>query len=714
MSGQPNRKPQDADNFRDDYMNQLNLRAAVDDVNYQANKTYKATGALPPQSSMSDNRSTSEILADVARLKVELIAEFKPILKPQSAALLIQRIEQSPLNGDGSLLVFLAQNAKQIVPKLQMRYAKGIKGDEGDIETLKAFIENLYTELKDSTGSIKSFFDRPQNQSAELQMNSGDYKALIRQYDKIRLQLMAKRDPVINDLIDDISAIFKLMDNCYDMNQQTINEYTKKLVTLQNPRPYHVRDAQELLEFVSDIPNPSQLRALITQLDKSIKNSNPELSRTILTNILSILPTSPAKNLTLQRVPHDIRRYVTDPDEFIESMGGSQDDVSLGGVSFISDSSYNTASSTPSSSSAYTTASSSPSSGSAYTTASSAPSTTVIQPQQLPQPPTQSPATTGKLTQLALNCNIALYQLLDKALNVRVDNAEDEPNASDFGMTSDLELKKNITMTLGKYIQSQESSDPDYRTNMNLSKDMQSRLYNLIIHTYKQIVTTKNNMEILAIAQNIRDNVEGNTQKLKPELQSMGINGTGVKRGRGRPRVQGSGIATPKKFLVDKVDHSAGIKPDKKYIPFGKYYIHRHKLNDNILSFRHPSGVSVIGQPAHRVSDKLGNVVRDIVGGKVPSFNDLSGLTEDEKSYLYKVSKRAEIADKLSIPTPSKDAIEKDIHDFEVMKGEIMAGNDSVPLIKKFKLLLLRLSKSGTLPKADVQEIMEELLTLGY
>jgi hypothetical protein len=194
----------------------------------------------------------------------------------------------------------------------------------------------------------------------------------------------------------------------------------------------------------------------------------------------------------------------------------------------------------------------------------------------------------------------------------------------------------------------------------------------------------------------------------------MGINGTGVKRGRGRPRVQGSGIATPKKFLVDKVDHTTGIKPDKKYIPFGKYYIHRHKLNDNILSFRHPSGVSVIGQPAHRVSDKLGNVMRDIVGGKVPSFNDLSGLTEDEKSYLYKVSKRAEIADKLSIPTPSKDAIEKDIHDFEVMKGEIMAGNDSVPLIKKFKLLLLRLSKNGTLPKADVQEIMEELLTLGY
>ena len=86
MSGQPNRKPQDVDNFRQDYMNQLNLRASIDDVNYQANKVYKATGALPPQSSMPDTRSTSEILADITRLKVELIAEFKPLLNAQSAS----------------------------------------------------------------------------------------------------------------------------------------------------------------------------------------------------------------------------------------------------------------------------------------------------------------------------------------------------------------------------------------------------------------------------------------------------------------------------------------------------------------------------------------------------------------------------------------------------------------------------------------------------
>ena len=56
----------------------------------------------------------------------------------------------------------------------------------------------------------------------------------------------------------------------------------------------------------------------------------------------------------------------------------------------------------------------------------------------------------------------------------------------------------------------------------------------------------------------------------------------------------------------------------------------------------------------------------------------------------------------------------EDIHEFEVMKGEIMAGNDNKELIKKFKTHILRLSREGTLPKKEVSEIMEILLELGH
>ena len=103
-----------------------------------------------------------------------------------------------------------------------------------------------------------------------------------------------------------------------------------------------------------------------------------------------------------------------------------------------------------------------------------------------------------------------------------------------------------------------------------------------------------------------------------------------------------------------------------------------------------------------------------MIGGGTPSYNELAKLSEPEKVYLHKLTTRANIIDKFSIPTPSKDQQEKDIHEFEVLKGEIMAGNDSKELIKKFKLHLMKLSKNGTLPKKEVSEIMEELIEMGY
>ena len=78
------------------------------------------------------------------------------------------------------------------------------------------------------------------------------------------------------------------------------------------------------------------------------------------------------------------------------------------------------------------------------------------------------------------------------------------------------------------------------------------------------------------------------------------------------------------------------------------------------------------------------------------------------------MSKQADILDKFSIPAPSKDQEEKEIHEYEVMRGEIMSGNDNKELIKKFKLLIIKLSRRGALPKKEVSDILSELIELGY
>ena len=118
--------------------------------------------------------------------------------------------------------------------------------------------------------------------------------------------------------------------------------------------------------------------------------------------------------------------------------------------------------------------------------------------------------------------------------------------------------------------------------------------------------------------------------------------------------------------------------------------------------------------PSKRISQKLQKIIKHISGGGIPEHNDIQDLEDGEKDYLHKLISKSNLQDRLSVPAPSKDQEEKDFHQFEVMKGEIMSGNDSKELVKNFKVLILKLSKQNVLPKTEVNELMTDLLALGY
>ena len=70
--------------------------------------------------------------------------------------------------------------------------------------------------------------------------------------------------------------------------------------------------------------------------------------------------------------------------------------------------------------------------------------------------------------------------------------------------------------------------------------------------------------------------------------------------------------------------------------------------------------------------------------------------------------------DRLILPTPKKSDIDKEVDDFEIMKGEIMSGNDNKDLVRKFKSTILRLSNKGVIPKSQVKELLLELTEMGF
>ena len=144
------------------------------------------------------------------------------------------------------------------------------------------------------------------------------------------------------------------------------------------------------------------------------------------------------------------------------------------------------------------------------------------------------------------------------------------------------------------------------------------------------------------------------------------------------------------------IEPKLGIQQDPRYIKFGRFLVNTKKLKDNVLSLRREKGTPLQNFPVYKMSRPFSNVIQKILGQGIPDESDYFDLTDDEKRYLHKVSKASDLSTKIKIPTPNKDEDEKDLHLFNVYKGEIMAGNDSKELITKltqYKYIILHIIK---------------------
>jgi hypothetical protein len=190
-------------------------------------------------------------------------------------------------------------------------------------------------------------------------------------------------------------------------------------------------------------------------------------------------------------------------------------------------------------------------------------------------------------------------------------------------------------------------------------------------------------------------------------------------RGVGRPRTRNYvGSTRPKRsdnLTKEDIDYSKGITyVAPRFVPLGRYVINKGQLDKNIVSIKTKSGGCICGFKSQRTSAKMGSVIRKIIGGGVPTFDEVQELDTNEKAYLHKIASATGIIDKLNIPAPDKSAEDREVDQFELMKGQILAGNDNREYIKKFKLLVMKLSKEGLLPMRQAKEVLYELAMLGY
>jgi len=145
---------------------------------------------------------------------------------------------------------------------------------------------------------------------------------------------------------------------------------------------------------------------------------------------------------------------------------------------------------------------------------------------------------------------------------------------------------------------------------------------------------------------------------------------------------------------------------------FGKYQIDTNKLTNNLLVIKTKNGFNVTNYPTSEISTATKKIIKKILTNNQISYDDINDLNNDEHEFLFNLIYKAKLNNLIDFPTPKKDKNEVEINRFQILKGQILAGNDSKELLKEFKLLLVKLSNENKINQKLVRNILIDLAVL--
>ena len=154
------------------------------------------------------------------------------------------------------------------------------------------------------------------------------------------------------------------------------------------------------------------------------------------------------------------------------------------------------------------------------------------------------------------------------------------------------------------------------------------------------------------------------------------------------------------------------IEPSNIYAPFGKHQINLKKLKNNRLQLRSKTDNVIANIKSKMLTKNMKVIIDKFITDQDILFEDVEVLNDDEKDYLANIAQKCDVDDRLRIPSPKLTKIQSDINKFQILRGELIAGNDSKELIKDFKVLLLKLMNSKHISKSEGNEIMILMLQM--
>jgi len=161
------------------------------------------------------------------------------------------------------------------------------------------------------------------------------------------------------------------------------------------------------------------------------------------------------------------------------------------------------------------------------------------------------------------------------------------------------------------------------------------------------------------------------------------------------------------KLTKRKIGKGVSILDTPKHLEFGKFVIDKHRLDQQgILHFKHKSLGNSKFKPLP-VSEDTRELMNDVLATGKMNHKYFSKLPNNEQSYLYNVIQGAGLLDyfKLKLPNDKEDE-----NQFEILKGEYLAGNNSVKLIRELRALVVKFSNEGKITKRQMTDLLLEIV----
>jgi hypothetical protein len=169
-------------------------------------------------------------------------------------------------------------------------------------------------------------------------------------------------------------------------------------------------------------------------------------------------------------------------------------------------------------------------------------------------------------------------------------------------------------------------------------------------------------------------------------------------------------------FQHRKIKVGGGIaRAEKKptYAQFGKYVIHLpHLLERNVANFKYPSLGSIPAIKAQTISEDYKQFLIDTLQNKKPNERLLSKLLPDEQRHFERVVAGAGLLEEFKLKRDPSDADKKDGDRFQLLRGEVMAGNNSDKVLKELRGLIVRFMNEDRITKKEGTSMLLELSAL--